>query len=264
MARLKSSERAKLPDSAFAYVDSAGRRRLPINDEPHVRAALTRFERVSFESDAARERARERVLKAAKKYGIVPVGFITSQFRSERAARTEDLAKLPTGTVTLLMSDIEGSTPLLAQLGDGYPSVLREVRRIHRRVVQGAGGHEIDARADEYFACFETAAAAAQAALTIQRRIEERGWTSRIEVRVRMGLHTGRPHVTDMGYVGLSVNTVARICAKAGGGQVLVSERTRDAVRSTLPEGMRLRSRGAFHLQGLGEHRLFELERRGP
>src|SRR5256884_8094992 len=84
MARLKSSERSKLPASAFAYIDSKGGRRLPIHDEAHVRAALARFGRVSFEDDAARERARKRLLNAAKKYGIVPVGFITGQLRSER------------------------------------------------------------------------------------------------------------------------------------------------------------------------------------
>ena len=82
MAKLNARERASLPDRAFAYIDSEGRRRLPINDEAHVRAALGRFERVRFENDAARERARRRLLIAAKKYGIVPVGFITGQLRS--------------------------------------------------------------------------------------------------------------------------------------------------------------------------------------
>ena len=77
MARLSTRERAKLPDKAFAYIDGDGHRRLPIHDEAHVRAALGRFERVRFEDDAARERARRRLLNAAKKYGIVPVGFIT-------------------------------------------------------------------------------------------------------------------------------------------------------------------------------------------
>src|SRR5918996_863299 len=84
MARLKASERDRLPDSAFAYIDSRGRRRLPIHDEAHVRAAFARFNQVSFEDEAARERARERILNAAKKFGIMPVGFITGQLRSER------------------------------------------------------------------------------------------------------------------------------------------------------------------------------------
>ena len=82
MAKLSTTERARLPDSAFAYIDSAGNRRLPINDEAHVRNALSRFQRVKFEDDAARERARRRLLNAAKKYGIVPDGFITGQLRT--------------------------------------------------------------------------------------------------------------------------------------------------------------------------------------
>src|SRR6266478_5704122 len=84
MSQLNSKKRAQLPRSAFAYVDSKGRRRLPINDEPHVRNALARFNQVAFEDDAARERARKRLLSAAKKYGIVPIGFMTGQLRSER------------------------------------------------------------------------------------------------------------------------------------------------------------------------------------
>lgn len=84
MSRLDASKRASLPASAFAYVDSRGRRRLPIHDEAHVRNALARFNQVAFENDAARERARKRLLNAAKKYGIVPVGFITGQLQSEQ------------------------------------------------------------------------------------------------------------------------------------------------------------------------------------
>ena len=88
MSRLDASKRARLPDSAFAYVDSRGRRRLPIHDEAHVRNALARFNQVAFEDEAARERARTRLLNAAKKYGIVPVGFITGQLQSERRDAT--------------------------------------------------------------------------------------------------------------------------------------------------------------------------------
>ena len=94
MSRLVSSKRAKLPASAFAYIDSRGRRRLPIHDEAHVRNALARFSRVAFENDAARERTRTRLLNAAKKHGIVPVGFITGQLQSERQ-RGELQAKVP-------------------------------------------------------------------------------------------------------------------------------------------------------------------------
>jgi class 3 adenylate cyclase len=251
MARLTSSERAKLPDSAFAYVDAEGHRRLPIHDEAHVRNALARFERVTFEDDAAREHARERLLKAAKRFGLVPVGFITGQLRSERAARSAHLTGLPTGAVTFLMSDIEGSTPLLRRLGDAYPAVLSEVRRIHRRAVRGGGGHEVDARADEYFACFESPARALAAAVVLHRRLAERRWPEGARVRVRIGIHGGRPTLTEEGYVGLSVNTVARIAAQARGGQILVSARTRDAVGKSLPDGVRFRALGGYRLRGL-------------
>lgn len=105
MPKLTARERARLPDSAFAYIDAQGRRRLPIHDEVHVRNALARFTRVSFEDDATRDAARKRLLKAAKKYGIVPVGFIDGQLKSERLnAETRsgsiDAASLPTGFVT--------------------------------------------------------------------------------------------------------------------------------------------------------------------
>ena len=88
MPPLSAKKRARLPNSAFAYVDSRGQRRLPSNDEAHVRNALARFNQVAFEDDAARERARKRLLNAAKKYGIVPVGFITGQLQSERTHAT--------------------------------------------------------------------------------------------------------------------------------------------------------------------------------
>src|SRR6187431_392451 len=108
MSRLASSKRARLPLTAFAYVDSRGRRRLPIHDESHVRNALARFGRVEFESDEARDRARTRLLAAAKKFKIVPVGFIAGQLQAERALppTTADRA-LPSGFVTMLMTDIE-------------------------------------------------------------------------------------------------------------------------------------------------------------
>ncbi len=124
MATLDASQRARLPDSAFAYIDSRGRRLLPINDEAHVRNALARFDRVSFEDEASRDRARMRLLKAAKKLGILPLGFVGGQLRPERA--------LPRGQVTLALIDIEGSTELLHRLGDGYGPVLNQVRRLLR------------------------------------------------------------------------------------------------------------------------------------
>src|SRR5215469_1081925 len=84
MSRLNTRKRASLRNTAFAYVDAKGRRRLPIHDESHVRNALARFNQVAFEDDAARERARKRLFNAAKKYGIVPVGFISGQLQYEQ------------------------------------------------------------------------------------------------------------------------------------------------------------------------------------
>jgi hypothetical protein len=111
LAELSASARSRLPDSAFAYIDAQGVRRLPINDAVHVRNALARFEQVRFESDAARERARERVLRAAKKHGIVPLGFFDVQLRKERERKSSASTKgWPRGTVTFLLTDIEGST----------------------------------------------------------------------------------------------------------------------------------------------------------
>src|SRR5258707_1648779 len=112
MPQLSATARARLGDNAFAYVDATGRRRLPIHDASHVRNALARFDQTAFEDDVARERARQRLLRAAKKYGIVPLGFFDGQLRKERQqgetkARASDIASLPRGTVTFLLTDIE-------------------------------------------------------------------------------------------------------------------------------------------------------------
>ena len=375
MSRLDASKRARLPGSAFAYVDSRGRRRLPIHDEAHVRNALARFNQVAFEDDAARERARKRLLHAAKKYGIMPVGFITGQFQSERTAATAgrlvielgrhgapgdlqqrlrsvlqdptlavlhwsdaagayldgtgkpvplpaegdqrgvtylerqgrpmtaivhdptvlddpglaetvlaavrfvvekerahgqiqatstDAAALPTGFVTLLMTDIEASTALLRRLGDRYADLLNDVRGVLRASVLRASGREIDARADEYFAVFERAATAIEAAAAIQRALGNRAWPDDLEVRVRVGIHSGRPTLTDVGYIGLAVHTTARVCSAAHGGQIVVSGETRGAVGESAPPGIRFRSLGRHRLPGLPDaETLFQVQAEG-
>src|SRR5215218_6704088 len=143
MPPLRAKERAQLPDTAFAYIDSRGRRRLPIHDASHVRNALARFSQVAFEDDAARDRARSRLLRAAQKHGIMPFGFISAQLEPQR--------RLPTGLLTFLLTDIEGSTELLGRLGDEYAAVLTAVRRHVRTTVRRAGGHEVSARGDDSF-----------------------------------------------------------------------------------------------------------------
>ena len=247
MAELGARERAKLPDSAFAYVDSTGRRRLPIHDEAHVRNALARFNRILFEDEGARDRARTRLLKAAKRHRIVPVGFIEGQLRP----------KLPTGQLTLLFADVEGSSRLLGELEDRYGSVLSSVRRIERAAVRGAGGYEVDARADEFFAVFERARGALDAAIVIQRAMQEHAWPDGRDVRVRIGLHTGRPTLTASGYQGISVHTASRICSCGHGGQILISRSARAALADA-PE-REMRHLGSYRMRGIAdEHDIYQ------
>jgi class 3 adenylate cyclase len=245
MPPLGAKERARLPNSAFAYVDSQGRRMLPIHDEAHVRNALARFSRVSFEDDADRDRARMRLLKAAKKLGIMPLGFVGVQLRPEQ--------NLPRGQVTFLLTDIEGSTELLNQLGDAYGPVLNQQRRLLRSAVRKAGGREVDARGDELFAAFERAPSALSAALAIQRGVAAHTWGDGIELRVRIGIHTGRPTLAGSGYVGLAVHTVARVCTAAHGGQIVISSAAREALGGPLPDGIALKGLGTWRLRGLRE-----------
>ena len=245
MPPLGAKERAQLPDSAFAYIDSTGRRRLPINDPAHVRNALARFSQVAFEDESARDRARTRLLRAARKHGIVPIGFISAQLQPQR--------KLPKGHVTFLLTDLEGSTELLGRLDELYPPLLADVRRLVRAAVRRAGGREVDARADDLFAVFESAPAALEAALAIQRAMHEGAWPGGVDVRLRIGLHRGRPTLTDTGYVGLAVHSAARIAYSAHGGQIVASSAVHAAVVESLSDGVSLKTLGAWRFQGLPE-----------
>jgi class 3 adenylate cyclase len=255
MARLDATERANLPDRAFAYVDSRGRRRLPIHDPAHVRNALSRFGQVAFEDEAARERARTRLLNAAKKYKIVPVGFIAGQLQSERALgrRGDRPAELPSGFVTMLMTDIEGSTGLVHHLGEGYGELINTLCTILRRSVVDAGGYEVEARADEFFAVFEAPRSAVDAAVAVQRQLLEHCWSHEHAVRVRIGIHSGYPTSTENNYIGMDVHTASRICAVGHGGQIVVSANTREGVKASVPEGVHFRALGAHRLRGLQE-----------
>ncbi|HEX7195978.1 MAG TPA: adenylate/guanylate cyclase domain-containing protein [Candidatus Limnocylindria bacterium] len=254
MAQLGAKARAGLPDSAFAYIGPDGRRLLPINDEAHVRNALARFNRVVFDDEGTRDRARTRLLKAAKRYGIVPVGFIDGQLRPE--------LRLPTGRVALLLADVEDSTGHLTELGDRYPRLLAEVRRLLRTETQRAGGHEVDARADEFFAAFADPAQALSAAVSMQRRMSAHGWTDDRVVRARIGLHVGRPTVSAGGYVGIAVNTVSRLAGLGHGQQILASRALREAVGDV--DGLAWRSVGRHRLRGIpDEHELFQVEAGG-
>lgn len=260
MAKLTARERAALPDSAFAYIDDEGTRRLPINDAAHVRNALARFDRVQWVNDEARDRARGKLLLAARRFGIMPVGFINQQLRSARGLR---FTGYPTGSVTFLLTDIEGSTALLRRLDDEYALLIKEVRAAIRGCVRDAGGRTVDAHGDEYFAVFGRADAAVAAAVRIQRTMREGDWPGDATLRLRAGLHTGRPTLTESGYVGLSVHTVARIASCAHGRQTLLSAQTHGGMQSP-PPGVTFHDLGEHRLGGLPKpERLFQLNIRG-
>ena len=142
MSQLDAKRRAKLPNSAFAYVDSKGRKRLPINDESHVRNALARFNQVVFEDETARELARKRLLGAAKKYGIVPIGFMTGQLRSRTSEATAGRLVIELGRVGTpgeleqrLRSALRDPSLVLLHWSDS-----RRLPRRHR-ATRGAAGH---------------------------------------------------------------------------------------------------------------------------
>ena len=155
----------------------------------------------------------------------------------------------PPGTVTFLFSDIEGSTRLLQALGEQYADVLMEQRRLVRCAVKTHDGREIDTAGDAVFVVFERARDAVAAAIAAQRSIAKHPWPQGQPVRVRMGLHTGEPSWSGGGYVGLDVHRGARICAAGHGGQILLSQSTRELVQDNLPEGASLRDLGRYQLK---------------
>jgi predicted ATPase len=152
------------------------------------------------------------------------------------------MRELPGGTVTFLFTDIEGSTRLLAELGSEYADALAEHRRLLRDAFWAHRGVEVDTQGDAFFYAFAEAADALAAAAAAQEALTSG------HIRVRMGLHTGEPQVTDEGYVGLDVHAGARVAACAHGGQVVLTKRTRDLADAT------------FRLRDLGEHRLKDLD----
>lgn len=134
------------------------------------------------------------------------------------------MAQLPRGTVTFLFTDIEGSTRLLHEMGDAYEAALKVHRDLLRQVVAACNGAEVDTQGDAFFFAFDKTEEAVEAAVLGQRAVSDYQWPGRNPLRVRMGIHTGEPTVTDEGYVGEDVHRAARICSAAHGGQVLVSE----------------------------------------
>src|SRR6266581_6136154 len=164
-------------------------------------------------------------------------------------ARRISMRDLPAGTITLLFTDIEGSTHLLQQLGDRYAGLLTEFRNLLRTTFHTYGGYEVDTQGDAIFTAFARASDALSAAVAAQRELALHSWPDAAVVRVRMGLHTGEPTRVAEGYVGLDVHYAARIMSAGHGGQVLLSRTTRDLVEQDLPEGVSLRDLGEYHLK---------------
>ena len=160
---------------------------------------------------------------------------------------------VPTGTVTFLFTDIEGSTRLLRDLGDRYADVLADQHALLQGLFLQHGGQVVDTQGDALFVAFPRAKDALAAAIAAQRALTRHRWPGEADVRVRMGLHTGEPLRTEPRYVGMDVHRAARICAVGHGGQILLSETTHALVQEDLPEGIGLRD--------LREHRLKDLAR---
>ncbi len=161
------------------------------------------------------------------------------------------MPQLPTGTVTLLFTEIEGATLLLQQLRSDYSSVLASCRQLLHTAFSQHNGHEVDTRGESFFVVFARATDAVAAAVTAQQSLASHSWSHNVKVRVRMGLHTGEPYLTDEGYVGSGVHQAARIMLVASGGQILLSQTTRDLVEQALPEGVSLQAIGAHHLKDM-------------
>ena len=167
-----------------------------------------------------------------------------------------DFRGLPAGSVTMLFTDIEGSTRLAERLGDCYPDTLTAHHRLVREAIQETGGHEVGTAGDSFFAVFGRAADAIECARRAQLALGAGVWPSGAPPRVRIGIHTGTPVVAEGQIVGMDVHRAARVMAAAHGGQVLLTEETRRAAGA----GVAVRDLGFHRLKDLPEpERLFQL-----
>ena len=170
------------------------------------------------------------------------------------------MSSLHSGTVTFAFTDIEGSTKLLQELGDeAFGALSRDHRRIVRETFGATGGSEIDTQGDAFFFSFPRARDAVNAAVSAQRALHEHAWPDGREVRVRMGLHTGEPHVGDEGYLGIDVVRAARIASAGAGGQILISETTRALLGNVLPDGVAVLDLGERHLKDIQHEHIYEV-----
>jgi YVTN family beta-propeller protein len=165
------------------------------------------------------------------------------------------MAEIPSGAVTFLFTDIEGSTRLVKQLRANYAAVLADHRSLLRAAFVANRGYEVDTQGDSFFVAFASARDALLAAVEGQKALLSHDWPDGVEIKVRMGLHTGQAIVSDGRYTGLSVNRAARIGAAGHGGQILVSQATQTLLEDEEEEGLDV------HLRDLGEQRLKDLDR---
>ncbi len=167
-------------------------------------------------------------------------------------------------TITFLFTDIEGSTKLLQRLGDKYTGVLLDHNKILRDSLKKFGGKEIDTAGDGFFISFDKAKNGILAAAEIQKNINLHKWTDGISLKVRMGIHTGEPEVSEAGYVGIDVHKASRLSSAAHGGQVLISESTKTLVQNDLPAGISVKELGDFKLRDLEKtEKIYQLEING-
>jgi predicted ATPase/class 3 adenylate cyclase len=201
------------------------------------------------------EEARTAFVAAARHAEVVTSATSTSSPPSAlQGEATSPASALPTGTITFLFTDIAGSTRLLQELGAArYARVRAQHERLLRAAVAAHGGREVDSQSESFFVAFPTAPDALAAAAEAQQALTAHPWPAGAIVRVRMGLHTGTAHVVGERYIGLDVHRAARIAAAGHGGQVLLSQTTRDLVEDAPPDGASLRD--------LGLHRLKDLQR---
>ena len=170
------------------------------------------------------------------------------------------MSELPVGTLTVLHTEIEGSTLLTVHLGDRYPAVLATHCALLRTAFAAHEGHEVDTQGDSFFVVFVRATQAVAAAVAIQRALAAEAWPEGEAVRVRIGLHTGEPIRTAAGYTGMDIIRGARIRDAGHGGQVLLSKSTTALVEDSLLDGLSLRDLGAYRLKNMpSPERIFQL-----
>jgi class 3 adenylate cyclase len=272
LTRLQAVLRTRLGDANLevlrwsegqaAFIDQDGRATSPPADDAHGR--LTVLERdgkpvaaVLHDAAISDEPSLADTIRAA-----VIIALDATELRDELRAKGGQTGGLPTGEVTFLFGDIEGSTPLLEALGSQYARLLAELRGIASSVADQHNGRLVDALGDEVFMAFEEAPDAVSSAIELTRRLAETTWPGDALVRVRIGLHTGWPELTRSGYVGLDVHRAARIMSAANGGQIIASATVISALGRT--ETIAIRPLGRFALRGISEPvALFGIEAEG-